>query len=58
MGLFFSLYIYVKSIKFFITKNVVIAYKLSTIEGFYHKVSDFALVVVFLNFCHSPKKIF
>ncbi len=42
VGPSFSLYVFVKPIKKFITKNLVITYKLSTIEGFYDKVSNFA----------------
>jgi hypothetical protein len=42
---------------FFITKNLVITYKLNTIKGFYYKVNDFSTVLVFLGFCHNPKKI-
>jgi hypothetical protein len=36
---------------------MVINYKLSTIKSFYHKASDFAMVLVFKFFCHSSKKI-
>jgi hypothetical protein len=35
---------------FFITKNLVITYKLNTIEGFYHKVNNFAMVLVLIFF--------
>ncbi len=35
VGSFF--YIFVKLIKFFIIKNLVITFKLSTIKSFYHK---------------------
>jgi len=54
---FFPLYVSIKPKKFFITKNLIITYKLSTIEGFYHKVSNFAMGLIFLNFCHSFKEI-
>jgi hypothetical protein len=33
------LYVFVKFIKYFIIKNLVIAYKLSTINFFYYKLS-------------------
>ncbi len=56
-GSFFFLYISIKPKKFFITKNLVITYKLNTIEGFCHKVRDFIMVLVFLSFCHNPKGI-
>ncbi len=57
MGLFFPFTFFFKPKKFFIFKNLVITYKLSTLKGFYHKVRDFVMVLVFLNFCHGPKKI-
>jgi hypothetical protein len=53
---FFPLYVSIKLKKFFIIKNLIITYKLSTIEGFYHKVNDFATGLIFLNFFHSFKK--
>jgi hypothetical protein len=56
-GSFFSLCISLKPKKFFITKNLIIIYKLNTINGFYHKVNDFAMVLVFLSFCYSLKEI-
>jgi hypothetical protein len=56
-GSFFFLYVSIKLKKFFITKNLVITYKLSTINGFYHKVSDFSTILVFLNFCYSLEEI-
>ncbi len=43
--------------KSFITKNLVIVYKLSTMEGFYYKVNAFVMGLVFLYFCHSFKEI-
>ncbi len=54
---FFSLYVSIKPKKFFITKNVVITYNLSTIKGFYHKERDFATDLVFLSFYCSPRVI-
>jgi hypothetical protein len=56
MNVFFSLCISIKPKKFFITKNLVIIYKLSTIDRFYHKVNDFAMVLVFLSFVIVLKK--
>jgi hypothetical protein len=53
----FFLYIFVNPINFFITKNLVITYKLNTIKGFCHKKKYFATVLVFLNFCHNFRKI-
>jgi hypothetical protein len=38
---FFLLCFYQAQKKFFIIKNLVITYKLSTIKGLYHKVNDF-----------------
>jgi hypothetical protein len=43
--------------KKFITNNLIITFKLNIIEGFYHKVNDFVMSLVFLKFCHSFKKI-
>jgi len=57
VGSFFFLCVFFKPKCFFITKNLVITYKLSTIEGFYHKERDFAMVLVFLSFYYSPKEI-
>ncbi len=56
MGLFLF-NVFIKLIKFFITKNLVIIYKLSKIEIFYYKERHFATILVFLGFCHNPKKI-
>jgi len=53
----FFLYVFVKPRNCFIRKNLVITYKLNTIKGFCHKEKDFARVLVFLNFCHSLRKI-
>jgi hypothetical protein len=53
----FSLYIFVKPKRFFISKNLVITYKLSTIKSFCHKVRDFVMVLIFLNFCHGLEEI-
>jgi len=47
-------YVSSKPIKFFfITMNLVLIYKLSTIENFYQKVSNFATILIFLGFCLS-----
>lgn len=54
---FFPLYVSIKLKKFFIIKNLIITYNLSTIEGFYQKMNDFATCLIFLNFFHSFKKI-
>jgi hypothetical protein len=54
-GSLFSIF-FVNPIKFFITKNLVITYKLSTIEGFCHKKNFFATILVFLSFCHNFTK--
>jgi hypothetical protein len=54
---FFFLYVSVKPKKFFITKNLVITYKLSTINGFCHKVKDFSMVLGFFSFCLNPREI-
>ncbi len=53
--LFFMLLSSPKS--FFITKNLVITYELSTIEGFCHKEKDFATILVFLSYYYSSRKI-
>jgi hypothetical protein len=42
---------------FFITKNLVIIYKLNTIQSLYYKEKDFVTIFVFLGFYHNPKKI-
>ncbi len=31
--------------------------QLNTIKGFYHKVNDFVMVLVFFSFCHNPNEI-
>ncbi len=54
-GSFF--YVFFKLIKFFIANNLVIAYKLSTIESFYYKKQNFNTILVFLGFCHNPGEI-
>ncbi len=56
VGLFFPLHL-CQAQKKIISKNLVITYKLSTIKGFCHKVGDFVIVLVFLNFCHGLKEI-
>jgi hypothetical protein len=53
---FFPLHFY-QAPKIFITKNLVITYKLSIIKGFCHKLRDFVTILVFLSFCHSLKGI-
>jgi hypothetical protein len=53
----FFLYVFVKPNFFLITKNLVIIYKLSKIEDFYHKVNNFAMVLVFKFFCRNFKEI-
>jgi len=56
-GLFFS-FTFLSSLEsFFFAKNMVITYKLNTIKGFYHKVTNFAMVLVFLFFCHNFKEM-
>ncbi len=42
---------------FFITKKLVITYKLNTIKGFYYKSRNFATILIFLDFCHSLGEI-
>jgi len=42
---------------FFISKNLIIIFKLSTIESFYYRKKDFATILVFLGSCHSPREI-
>jgi hypothetical protein len=54
-GLFFYASIKLKII--FITKNLVIIYKLNIIEKFYYKERDFATILVFLGFFHNPREI-
>jgi hypothetical protein len=53
---FFS-YAFIKPRNFFITKNLIITYKLSTIQSFYFKKRDFVTILVFLGFCHRLGKI-
>ncbi len=56
--LFFVFFnVFIKPIKFFITKNLVIAYKLSTIKGFYYRDIDFATILVLFGFYHSLGEI-
>jgi hypothetical protein len=50
-------YALVKFRKFFITKNLIFIYNLNTIESFYYRERDFTTILVFLGFCHSPRKI-
>jgi hypothetical protein len=46
VGLFFNAF--VKLRKFFITKNLVLIFKLSTIKSFYYRKKDFAAILGFL----------
>jgi hypothetical protein len=39
------------------TKNLVLIFKLSTIETFYYTHRDFATVLVFLGSCHNLGEI-
>jgi len=55
MGLFF--YAFVKIKFFFITKNLILIFKLNTIESFYYIKKDFATILVFLGSCHNFLKI-
>ncbi len=41
----------------FITKKLVITYKLNTIKGFSHKRKNFATILVFFDICHSLGEI-
>jgi hypothetical protein len=41
----------------FITKNLVLIFKLNTIEIFYYKDKDFAIILVFLGSYHSLGKV-
>jgi len=54
---FFFKNVFIKPSKFFIIKNWVITYKLSTIKGLYYKERDFATILVFLGFCHNLGEI-
>jgi hypothetical protein len=54
---FFFFNVFIKPKFFFITNNLVITYKLSTIEGFYYKERVFATILVFIGFCHILGKI-
>jgi hypothetical protein len=49
--------ILLSSLKKFISKNLVIIFKLNTIESFYYKERDFAIILVFLGSCHNLRKI-
>jgi hypothetical protein len=53
----FFLYAFFEFIKVFITNNLIIIYKLSTIESLYYKEKVFTTILVFLDFCHNPRKI-
>jgi hypothetical protein len=53
----FFLYAFFELIKVFITNNLIIIYKLSTIESLYYKERVFTTILVFLDFCHNLRKI-
>jgi hypothetical protein len=55
VGPFF--YTFVKPRKKFISKNLIIIFKLRTIESFYYTQKDFATILVFLGSCCSPREI-
>jgi len=55
VGPFF--YNFIKPRKFFISKNLVIIFKLSTIKSLYYTYKNFATILVFLGSCHSPREI-
>jgi len=48
VGPFF--YIFIKFLKFFITKIIVVIYKLNTLESSYYKEKDFATILGFFKF--------
>jgi len=50
-------YAFIKLRNFFISKNLIIIFKLSTIENFYYIEKDFDIILVFLSFCHSLREI-
>jgi hypothetical protein len=54
-GSFF--YAFIKLFFFFITKNLIIIFKLSTIESLYYIKKYFTTILVFLGFCHNLKEI-
>jgi hypothetical protein len=45
VGLFFNVFFKLK--KFFITKNLVIIFKIITIKSFYNTYGNFAIILVF-----------
>jgi hypothetical protein len=49
----FFFYALVKLRKFFITKNLVLIFRLSTIESFYYTNRDFTIILVFFCSCHN-----
>jgi hypothetical protein len=53
----FFFYTFIKPRKKIITKNLIITYKISTIQSFYYKEKDFVTILVFLGFCHSLGEI-
>jgi hypothetical protein len=48
---------FIKFRKFFITTNLIIIYRLSTIKGFYYNEKDFSTILIFLGFCHNLREI-
>lgn len=50
-------YAFIKLRKFFITKNLVIIFKLSVVEKFYSVERDFVIILVFLSSCHNLREI-
>ncbi len=54
-GSFFNAFIKLRN--FFIIKNLIIIYKLNTIEYFYYKEKNFTIILVFITFCHNPREI-
>ncbi len=54
----FFFFMFFSNPKYFLSPRIwLLPTKLSTIEGFCHKERDFAMVLVFLSFYYSPKKI-
>ncbi len=53
--LFFK--IFIKPRKKFITKNLVITHKLSTLKGFNYKEIFFAIIIMFFGFCYCPREM-
>jgi hypothetical protein len=53
---FFFFNVFIKLRNFFITKNLVIIYKLNIIESFYYKERNFITILVFFVFVTILKK--